>query len=145
MSTHILTFEEKQKQHGSSIAAMARHALTAGGFERGRSMCQRWTRQVRQAVYGHKYDQYDGATAEAARKLWSTSPYAVAPERGSLIGDILYKRGTPSQPAGHVGIRIAGNRVAENSSVHFDGHDGRGTRSLEEFGKVDLIVRLPKA
>jgi hypothetical protein len=56
----------------------------------------------------------------------------------------LYKKGTKSNPAGHVGIRVAGNRVAENSTTRVGRVQGaKGFRTLDQFGKVDLIVRLP--
>lgn len=145
MSSMKLTEAELIVQGGNRLAAVARRALSARGFERKAGMCQKWMRQCVQVEYGAKYNSYHAATAEQSRRLWLLSKYAVAPERGSKIGDILYKRGTPTQPSGHVGIRIAGNRVAENSSVHGGDGDARGTRSLAEFGKVDLIVRLPQS
>jgi hypothetical protein len=49
---------------------------------------------------------------------------------------------TGSGGNGHVAIRILGNKVAENSSVHWDGRDARGVRTLKEFGNFDMIVRL---
>lgn len=144
MSTRTVTDAERVLQNGSSLAAVARRALRAASFERRSARCQKWVRQCVQFLHGSRFDQYHKATAELSRLAWSKSPYAVDPSHGSVVGDILYKRGTPSQPEGHVGIRVAGNRVAENSSFHWDGHDARGTRSLAQFGKVDLIVRLPE-
>ncbi len=76
------------------------------------------------------------------------SPYAVDVSHGSVPGDILYKGRKTSGRFGHVGIRIEGNKVAENSSSHVDpehgDNDARGTRSLEAFGAYELIVRLPE-
>lgn len=143
MSRVIPNGKQLIQQRGNLLAAVAHGALRMRGFPTAPRLCQRFVRMVIQAAYGRRYDRYHGATAEQSRHLWSASPYAVDPSRGSVIGDILYKRGTPSNPAGHVGIRIAGNRVAENSTVHGGDGDARGTRSLDEFGKVDLIVRLP--
>lgn len=145
MSRPKLTQAEIAAQHGSKLAAMAVKALTAKGFESTPGYCQRFFRQVRQAVHAHNYDAYDGATAEQSRKLWLGTPFAVAPEHGSVIGDVLYKKATPNQPDGHVGIRIAGNKVAENSTVHSGKFGGRGVRSLEDFGHYDLIVRIPES
>ena len=145
MSSFQPTEEQLKAQGGNVLAAVAKQALTAVGFVSERGMCQKFVRQVIQAARGRKYDQFHGASAEQSRKLWQASPFAVVPERGSVIGDILYKRAHDGQPYGHVGIRIAGNRVAENSTVHNGAFGGRGIRLLENFGKPDLIVRLPQS
>lgn len=144
MSSIVTSAEELKAQNGNKLAAVALEALKTPGFVSERGMCQKFVRQVIQAVYGAQFNKYHSFDAEDSRRLWAGSPYAVAPSRGSMIGDILYKRGTPSSPHGHVGIRIAGNRVAENSIVHNGAFGGRGVRSLKSFGKVDLIVRLPR-
>jgi hypothetical protein len=97
---------------------------------------------VVQAVYGSKFDEFWSTSARLTGRRFKKSPYAVNLTNGSVVGDLLYKL-NGSGGAGHVGIRIAGNRVAENSSVHWDGIDARGIRTLREFGHFDLIVRLP--
>lgn len=137
--------EVKAKDESNTeLATAAQKALFDPAFVTGSGMCQKFVRQVIQKVYGSKYDKYHQATAELSRQKWHWSDFQVDPARGSVVGDILYKRGTDRQSAGHVGIRIAGNRVAENSSVHRNGVNGsKGVRTLEAFGKVDLIVRLP--
>jgi hypothetical protein len=143
MSSVKITTEKLDAQKGIWLAAAAKDALTRAGFPRPKGLCQRFVRMTIQAIYGAKYDRYFRGTADETMKAFQHSPYSVPPESGSIIGDILYKKGTRGQRAGHVGIRIAGNRVAENSSAHFINGDARGTRSLEEFGDFDLIVRLP--
>lgn len=143
MSRVKVTREMLDEQHGSYLAAVAKAALTADGFETEAGMCQRWVRQVWQDVYGHQFDCHALGSADEAMDSWIGTGFAVSPRSGSVIGDILYKAGTARQPAGHVGIRIAGNKVAENSSAHVRNGDARGTRTLERFGKYDLIVRLP--
>ncbi len=99
-------------------------------------------RQVIGAVYGSAYEQYRAESAKEAGRLWRKSKFKVPLKNGSQVGDILYKVDCGGE-FGHVGIRIPGNRVAENSSAHVVEGDARGTRTLEEFGVYDLIVRLP--
>lgn len=110
-------------------------------------MCQKFTRQCIQAVYGSRFDKYFEGSAYLTMLAFRRSPYAVSPESGSVVGDILYKGRKTSGKHGHVGIRIAGNCVAENSSSHVDpdsgDRDARGTRSINGFGAYELIVRLP--
>jgi hypothetical protein len=125
------------------LAIAARLAVTAPGYATEPGQCQHFIREVIEAEYGLDYEEYRAGSAKEAGKLWKKSPYAVDPKEGSIIGDILYKVNCAGK-FGHVGIRIPGNRVAENSSAHVQEGDARGFRSLEEFGKYDLIVRLPE-
>jgi hypothetical protein len=128
------------------LAEEAQRALTAPGYETEPGYCQRFTRQVVQKVYGGKFDKYFKSSAYETMLAFKDSPYAVPVERGSLPGDLLYKGRKTSGTHGHVGIRILGNKVAENSSAHvreMGDRDARGTRSLEAFGEFELIVRLP--
>lgn len=137
-------FKQTETPQNLKLAAKAELALRDNSFTRVDGRCQQFVRQVIQSTHGAKYDGYHKATAELSRQAWAKSPYAVAPSRGSVVGDILYKKGTPGQPAGHVGIRVPGNRVAENASVSRGRVSGaKGYRSLEDFGRVELIVRLP--
>lgn len=129
-----------------TFAAQAEKSIRDSAFVRLRGRCQQFVRQNIQKKYGARFDSYHKASAHLSMKAWEGSPYAVEPVRGSVVGDILYKSGTKSNPAGHVGIRVPGNRVAENSSTSIGRVSGaKGFRSLEEFGKVDLIVRLPRS
>ncbi len=128
----------------NKLDGIATNAVTAAGFEKGKSMCQKFARQVVEKEFGKKFEaiihQPDAKAAALAFK--EDGDYVV--ENGSIPGDLLYKI-EGSGGHGHVGIRVSGNRVAENSVVHFnasDGKDGRGFRSLEDFGHVDVIVRL---
>lgn len=127
------------------FAAQVESSVRDNAFVRVKGRCQQFLRQNVQKMYGGRYDAYHRATAHDSMKAWSNSEYAVDPSRGSVVGDILYKSGTKGNPSGHVGVRVPGNRVAENSSTSIGRVSGaKGYRSLEEFGKVDLIVRLPK-
>ncbi len=124
------------------IAGAAEVALTSSRFETRAHYCQRWVRQVVQSVYGNHYDWMFEASAKLTARTASEGGLEIPMEQGSTIGDLLYKT-HGSGGAGHVGIRIAGNRVAENSSVHWgEDRDARGVRSLKEFGNFDMIIRL---
>ncbi len=115
--------------------------------------CQRWTREKLIQTYGQKkyekyFERYMKDDAYLTMLAFKKSKYAVPVENGSVVGDILYKGRKTSGTFGHVGIRIAGNKVAENSSSHVNpragDHDARGTRSLDAYGAYELIVRLPE-
>jgi hypothetical protein len=44
---------------------------------------------------------------------------------------------------GHAAVRISGNRIAENSSVHStNGSDARGTRSIQSMRAPVVVVRF---
>lgn len=128
------------------LAEAAKKALTARGSESEAGMCQKWVREVVESVYGKKFQKYMKGSAYLTMLAFKNSPYAVDPSSGSVPGDILYKGRKTSGKHGHVGIRILGNKVAENSSSHVDpssgDHDARGTRSLDAYGSYELIVRL---
>ncbi len=128
-----------KQEHALCIAAV--FALTAAGFPTKAGWCQMWVRLVWEIVFGLRFDflakKSARLTALAARK----SRYYIAPKDGSKPGDILFK-GVPLFGFGHVGIRLLGNMVAENSTIHWDGKDARGLRTIEEFGKVWVILRL---
>jgi hypothetical protein len=128
------------------LGKQAEEALTAKGFESRSGYCQRWVRQVVQKMYGSEFNEYFKASAYETMLAFKDSPYAVDPEKGSVIGDILYKGRKTSGKYGHVGIRVAGNKVAENSSAHVSETDreARGTRTLDAYGAYELIVRLPE-
>lgn len=121
--------------------------------------CQRWIRQLVQAVYGDRYDDWwrDSAKHTAEAFLADPPPGAVVLETSdpadTQVGDLLYKR-RGSGGFGHVGIRVTGNRVAENSSTAYGRtHGAIGYRYLLRgeaqsaaawFGRFDLVVRLPE-
>lgn len=120
--------------------------LTANGYPTEHGFCQKWARMVVESVYGGRFDAilHKPSAKEAAEAFVHDGRYTVPLEHGSVPGDLLYKT-TGSGGFGHVGIRVAGNRVAENSSAHIDGagdHDARGLRTLAEFGHFDVVVRL---
>ena len=133
------------------LAAKAAEALTEPGFESRAGYCQRFVRQLVQAVYGAKYDKHFAASAaetmENFRKAGLAVKYdAALPGGGSELGDLLYKGTRTSGKFGHVAVRVAGNKAAENSSSHVSEKDreARGTRSLAAYGAWEYSVRLPE-
>ena len=125
-----------------AISSAAIAAVTEKmGFEKKPHYCQRWVRQVVQSVCGSDYDKLFKGNAADTGKAMKAAGLSIPLTRGCVPGDLLYKL-TGSGGDGHVGIRVEGNRVAENSSVHWDGKDARGFRSVKEFGNFDLIIRL---
>lgn len=130
---------------GKKLATVAAAALTEPGFESKAGYCQRFTRQCVQKAYGHKYDKYFKSSAYETMLAFRGTPYEVPMSEGTQVGDILYKGRKTSGKYGHVGIRILGNKVAENSSSHVSNTDreARGTRSLDAFAPYEMIVRLP--
>ena len=126
------------------LAAQAIRQVKSAGTDSSDGMCQKMIREAVQDEYGDRYDDYHKGTAEASRRAWVAGGFGIDPTNGSVVGDILYKAPTARVPAGHVGIRVSGNRVAENSSTTVGRVRGAyGYRSLDEFGSVKTIVRLP--
>jgi hypothetical protein len=137
--------ENKHDPKNESLAVEALTTARLSGTDPRRGMCQKFIRETVQSLYGGKFNHFHRGTAELSRRAWLESGYALDPSRGSVIGDILYKAPTARVPAGHVGIRIKGNKVVENSSTRLGRFRGAyGIRSLEEFGTVKTIVRLPE-
>ncbi len=132
-------------------AVKERHAPNSKG------RCQEWVRRRVQARYGDRYDSYWRGTARATALAFVAAARAGTLPRGVVVmqtssveatqlGDLLYKT-AGSGGAGHVGIRTWGNRVAENSSVHWSASNGVsavGTRDLLEYGAFQVVVRLPE-
>jgi len=135
---------------GDAIAQAATIALTAPGFERRPGYCQRWVRQVVEALYGDEFDQYWRGTAYETMRAFRDSVYFLPAQNSADVwtplqrGDLVYKGRITSGRAGHVGIPILGNRFAENSSCHWSeaDPDARGTRSIAAWGPYEGIVRL---
>ncbi len=135
---------KKTDPKNKGLADEAETVARFTGSDSRRGMCQKFVRETIQSLYGNKFDHHHRKTAELSRKSWLQSGYSLDPSHGSVIGDILYKGPTARVPAGHVGIRVAGNKVVENSSTRIGRFRGAyGIRSLEEFGTVKTIVRLP--
>ena len=131
------------------LADVALKRATEGKGERKPGYCQRWARQCVQAALGSRYDAWWRGEADetAAAFLTNPPPGAQVIRSRSVsktrLGDLLYCT-TGHGGQGHVGIRVLGNRVAENS-VRKSGrtHGAIGFCPLGEFG-FDVIVRLPQ-
>jgi hypothetical protein len=126
------------------LETIARQAVYDDDFNSGRSHCQMWVRQCIQRVYGARFDAFHRGNAIQSEAAWKQSKYWLVGSHPTVPGDILYYTSPEHGVNGHVVIRIAGNRVAENSLLHYDQTgDGRGTRPLSAVGKPTLVVRLP--
>lgn len=135
-----------------SLATLAARRATDGVGPQAAGYCQMWVRLTVQALYGSRWDRWlwkpsaaeAGLAFLAAARAGQLSEGAVALDgtRASetAVGDVLYR--TVGDSFGHVMIRVLGNRVAENSSVHHGPHGAVGFRPLEAV-RFDTIVRLP--
>jgi hypothetical protein len=119
----------------------ALRALHARGYPKRPHQCEVFNRMVIQHVYGRRYDHLFRGTARLTGIAFREAGLSIDLLNGSVPGDCLFKL-EGSGGDGHVGIRVVRNRVAENSSVHWNGVEARGTRQLKQYGNFDLIVRL---
>ncbi len=124
------------------LAKTALKGLRDAKTTREPHQCEKWARQAKEAAYGLKFGAFQRYNAFMTANAFREAGFSIPLDHGSKEGDLLYKL-HGSGGDGHVGIRLAGNMVAENSSVHWDGTDARGLRTLAEFGNFDLIIRLP--
>jgi len=137
-----------------ALAVAARKAIHDPAFVSTPHCCQMFVREVIEAVYGDRYDDYRADTALHAAQKWQAAGLGKKVEDISdypQTGDILYKMFNDGD-AGHVGIYVGRigdpqpviGLVAENSSTSIGRVQGaKGYRNLSEFGAVDLVVRLP--
>ncbi len=80
-----------------------------------------------------------GLDAKQAARWFKRKGFAVDPER-TLPGDLFFWL---DGAHGHVAMRVKGNKIAENSSVHSHaGSDARGVRRLGDLRPVDVVIRL---
>jgi hypothetical protein len=124
------------------LARAAAFALTANGYPMLAGWCEKWARLVKERAYGGAFSHLRRGTATEAFYAFKNAGYAVDVADGSVEGDLLYKL-RAAGGKGHVGTRLKGNWVAENSTVHGGDADARGLRTIEEFGTVEGIIRLP--
>lgn len=129
------------------LSKAARQAPENNKIERRKSYCYRAFRQLRQAVYGSQFDQYDDdserPTAKKAERRWADSPYVVDQDKGTLPGDVFFFG--DHGPDGHVGIRVPGNLLFDNSESSVGRVVGaKGFRRLQDMGKPTLVIRLPR-
>jgi hypothetical protein len=126
------------------IADAAVHGLTDDSFERDAGMCQRFVRQVVQSVEPKRFNKYFTGTANATARRFVKSPYVIIGGGFGVPGDLLYWFGSPRQTAGHAAIRVAGNRIAQNSITDkYDAATGyKGFRAIDTMRVPNVIVRL---
>lgn len=86
-----------------------------------------------------------GKDAKGAAAWYQARGFAVDCDgwKNSLPGDLVFWL---HGKHGHVALRVLGNQIAENSTVHSTkGSDARGTRALKECQPPDVVIRLWKA
>ena len=126
------------------MIAEAQASMSSNKYTKRPGLCAQHIRKILWASVPEKYRPPVIRTAWLQFLWFKARGYSVPVESGSVPGDILYKKPTITNPAGHVGIRVPGNFVAENSTYHYKRtRDARGYRNVTEFGRIDGIVRLP--
>jgi hypothetical protein len=146
------------------LAVVTADRMTRGVGIRVPLYCQRWVRECVQEVYGGDYDEFWAGSAKAtARRFLAAAKANTLPTGVKVIetsdpfdtqlGDLLYRL-SGSGGFGHVGIRIGGNKVAENSVTKFGRTKGAiGWRHLLVcqapvetgwWGSIEVVVRLPE-
>jgi hypothetical protein len=81
-----------------------------------------------------------GLDAKAAAAWYRKRGFAIDAKHSTQPGDLYFWL---DGKHGHVAMRIRGNLLGENSSVHSTaGSDARGTRKLSELRPVDIVIRL---
>lgn len=127
----------------TSLTDTAIDAVTDSQFEGRAGYCQKFVRQVVESVYGKT--MYSGMMKPSAREsgIAARDMGLTVPVNSKLMpGDILYKL-YGSGGYGHVGIYVNDNMIVENSSTRIGRVSGaKGYRTLGQFGKYDIIVRL---
>jgi hypothetical protein len=125
------------------LAAAAQRAMHDPQIESAKGYCSRFVRQIAEQIYGKRFRSMFGATAIATCSAFKSAGYSVPANSHLENGDILFK--TSAGRYGHVGVFVSGEGVAENSSTRIGRIEGaKGFRSLEEFGRFNVIVRLPR-
>ncbi len=139
-----------------SLSALATRRAADGIGPQQESMCQMWVRLTVQALYGSQWDRWlwrnvngKGSASISGRAFRQGYEAGELPDDATVIlssrvqdtqlGDILYR---VTDGFGHVSIRVEGNRVAENSTVHSGPHGAVGFRPLSAVS-FNTIVRLP--
>jgi hypothetical protein len=83
-----------------------------------------------------------GLDAKQAGKWYQREGYAINTQ-STLPGDLYFWL---DGRHGHVAMRIKGNRLSENSSVHStNSSDARGTRKIADVRPPDIVIRLIQA
>lgn len=129
------------------LAQTAVGAIVDRGFERQAGYCLRFVRQCVQKTFGaQSWPVPQGLDAKQSADWLKLHRPKECGEGVGTIGSVLFYAGPHHGPHGHVVIRVAGNKVAENSTAHApEGHDdGRGYRPLSALGDVYLRWEVPQ-
>jgi hypothetical protein len=129
----------------SELAQAAIDGITDTRTERAPGYCSRWVRQVVEKLYPGIYDGLFAGSANETGLNFEHAGYGQpAANAGTIqIGDILVKE---FAPFGHIGIYVGEQGVAENSSTRIGRVLGaKGYRTLAQWGRPAIVVRLPQA
>jgi hypothetical protein len=135
------------KATGLLIAHWACKAVESEkGFEWRSGYCLRFVRQVVQAALGaDAWSITQGLNARNAAAAFDAKGWMLPIIGNSIPGDLFFWTADRHGIHGHCGIRVVGNRLAENSFFHATSpmDDARGYRLLSELPKNYRIVRFP--
>jgi hypothetical protein len=123
------------------VIERARAMLTAREGVKAPGMCWAWVRRGVVEPLG-LLSPGAGLDAKQAARWYQQNGFAIEHDgfSNSLPGDLIF---WTDGKHGHAAVRIPGNKIAENSSVHSTGgSDARGTRKIEDLRSPDIIVRL---
>lgn len=144
MSIKIEKFKQMVAKIGAAgFAARAVSQLTAPGGVSEPGMCWAWVRRDVVEPLGLP-SPGPGMDAKQAGKWYRANGFAIEHNgfNNSKVGDIIFWF---DGSHGHVAVRVPGNKVAENSSVHSTGgSDARGTRRIADLRSPDCIIRLAR-
>lgn len=124
----------------------AKHAITASqGYPKEPGQCAGFVRTVMRNVLGVDRAWKPGPDAKQVAALLAQRGYEIKKSDGSTIGDIFVWDGPGHGFHGHTAIRVSGNQIAENSSLHsHNGSDARGFRPLAYLDGNYRVFRLWK-
>ncbi len=132
----------------TAIAASMLAGITAEWGERQVGYCWRQIRRslVKAGVPREKLPP-QGYDAAEAFEFFQKKGWVRPTLMNSIPGDIVFWVGKGHGKHGHVGGRVQGNRLAENSSYHWNGGDGdaRGFRDIRQLIAVSGVVRIDLA
>jgi hypothetical protein len=119
--------------------------LTDDDGEKERGQCWRFVRLSIKEVLGNTwYCPPVGADAKQAFEWYRERGLIIPKGAEPQVGDIGFILGDGHGPHGHCVARIYGNRIAENSYLHWtrQNKDGRGTRPLAAVKDVAGWMRV---
>lgn len=132
------------------FAQNAREALSASWAEDTAGYCSRFVRQTFERTFGR--GAADGLFADEARQTglaWQSRGLTMDPKKAGALrpGDVVFQMSGSGDydgdgDDGHIGIIGPDGLVYENSTR---GRGGKQATPLSQWGKIDLVGRLPQS